>query len=313
MTHEVTDADLPHLRRCVELAAEAVEAGDFPFGSVLVAADGTVLAEDRNREVTAGDPTRHPEFELARWAAANMTPSERAAATVYTSGEHCPMCAAAHGWVGLGRIVYVTSTEQMGAWLAELGVSPAPVLPLAIPEVVPRRSWWQARSPAWPGRCATCTADSTQPRHGEASTARAGAALRGPEGEHGNRRAVGSLPYVSEVRLRALLAATAPVVRRPRCGLGACDGRGAAGAAAGLGTVSGPSRPSIRAGQRENCYGDDPGGAVEAADAAYGQSQIWSSQARSTTGEVRADADSMFRRARRRRRRWWCTGRRCRT
>jgi tRNA(Arg) A34 adenosine deaminase TadA len=136
MTHEATEADLPYLRRCVELATEAVEAGDFPFGSVLVAADGTVLAEDRNREVTAGDPTRHPEFELARWAAANMTPQERAAATVYTSGEHCPMCAAAHGWVGLGRIVYVTSTEQMGAWLAELGVSPAQVLPLAIPDVV---------------------------------------------------------------------------------------------------------------------------------------------------------------------------------
>jgi tRNA(Arg) A34 adenosine deaminase TadA len=137
MTHEVTEADLPYLRRCVELAAEAVEAGDFPFGSVLVAADGTVLAEDRNREITAGDPTCHPEFALARWAAAHMTPPERAAATVYTSGEHCPMCAAAHGWVGLGRIVYATSSEQAGVWLAELGVSPAPVLPLAITEVVP--------------------------------------------------------------------------------------------------------------------------------------------------------------------------------
>ena len=45
MTQEVTEADLPYLRRCVELAAEAVAAGDFPFGSVLVAADGTVLAE----------------------------------------------------------------------------------------------------------------------------------------------------------------------------------------------------------------------------------------------------------------------------
>ena len=137
MTDEVTEADLPHLRRCVELATEAVEAGDFPFGSVLVAEDGTVLAEDRNREVTTGDPTRHPEFALARWAATNMTPRERAAATVYTSGEHCPMCAAAHGWVGLGRIAYATSSEQLGVWLAELGVSPAPVLPLAIPDVVP--------------------------------------------------------------------------------------------------------------------------------------------------------------------------------
>ena len=137
MTTAVTEADLPHLRRCVELAAQAVAAGDHPFGSVLVAADGTVLAEDRNREVTAGDATRHPEFALAQWAAANMAPQERAAATVYTSGEHCPMCAAAHGWVGLGRIAYATSSQQLGVWLAELGVSPAPVLPLAITEVVP--------------------------------------------------------------------------------------------------------------------------------------------------------------------------------
>jgi tRNA(Arg) A34 adenosine deaminase TadA len=137
MTEEVTEADLRHLRRCVELATEAVEAGDFPFGSVLVAADGTVLAEDRNREVTAGDPTRHPEFALARWAATNMTPPDRATATVYTSGEHCPMCAAAHGWAGLGRIVYATSSQQLGGWLADLGVSPAPVLPLAITQVVP--------------------------------------------------------------------------------------------------------------------------------------------------------------------------------
>ena len=137
MTEQVTEADLPHLRRCVELAAEAVAAGDHPFGSVLVAADGTVLAEDRNREVTAGDATRHPEFALAQWAAANMAAQERAAATVYTSGEHCPMCAAAHGWVGLGRIAYATSSQQLGVWLAELGVSPAPVLPLAITEVVP--------------------------------------------------------------------------------------------------------------------------------------------------------------------------------
>jgi tRNA(Arg) A34 adenosine deaminase TadA len=137
MRSTVTDADLPYLRRCVELAAEAVEWGDFPFGSTLVAADGTVLSEERNREVTAGDPTRHPEFVLARWAAMNLTPPQRAEATVYTSGEHCPMCAAAHGWAGLGRIVYATSSEEMTGWLAELGVAPAPVLPLPITLIVP--------------------------------------------------------------------------------------------------------------------------------------------------------------------------------
>ncbi len=131
-----TEAELRHLQRCVELATEALESGDEPFGSVLVGGGGTVLAEDHNR-VAGGDRTRHPEFELARWAAANMTPTERASATVYTSGEHCPMCAAAHAWVGLGRIFYVTSSEQLTAWLTELGVPPPPVATLPIQAISP--------------------------------------------------------------------------------------------------------------------------------------------------------------------------------
>jgi tRNA(Arg) A34 adenosine deaminase TadA len=132
----MNDSELRHLRRCVELATEALGAGDEPFGSVLVGADGTVLAEDHNR-VASGDRTRHPEFELARWAAANMSPEARAAATVFTSGEHCPMCAAAHGWVGLGRIVYASSSKQLAGWLVELGVEPPPVRTLPIRDVVP--------------------------------------------------------------------------------------------------------------------------------------------------------------------------------
>ncbi len=48
-------------------------------------------------------------------------PIERVRATVYTSGEHCPMCAAAHAWVGLGRIVYAASSAQLTQWLQRLG------------------------------------------------------------------------------------------------------------------------------------------------------------------------------------------------
>ncbi|MDR3082965.1 MAG: nucleoside deaminase [Streptomyces sp.] len=132
----VKDSELRYLRRCVELATEALEAGDEPFGSVLVAADGTVLAEDHNR-VGSGDRTRHPEFELARWAAAHLTPEERATATVYTSGEHCAMCAAAHAWVGLGRIVYIASSAQLVSWLEELQAPELPVRPLPVNEVAP--------------------------------------------------------------------------------------------------------------------------------------------------------------------------------
>ncbi|MFG3705796.1 nucleoside deaminase [Micromonospora sp. NPDC047670] len=132
----ITETDIRHLRRCVELAAEALADGDEPFGSVLVDGAGAVLFEDRNR-VKGGDQTRHPEFEIARWSAANMSPAERAAATVYTSGEHCPMCAAAHGWVGLGRIVYAASSAQLRGWLREWDVPAAPVAALPITDVVP--------------------------------------------------------------------------------------------------------------------------------------------------------------------------------
>lgn len=132
----VKDSELRYLRRCVALAAEALAEGDQPFGSVLVAGDGAVLAEDHNR-VASGDRTRHPEFELARWAAAHLTVGERAAATVYTSGEHCPMCAAAHAWVGLGRIVYAVSSAQLASWLTEWDVPPPPVRMLPVEEVAP--------------------------------------------------------------------------------------------------------------------------------------------------------------------------------
>lgn len=131
----IKEQDRVYLRRCIELAASALAAGDRPFGSVLVSADGKILFEDRNR-VASGDSTQHPEFAIARWAAKSMSPEERAKATVYTSGEHCPMCSAAHGWAGLGRIVYASSSKQLRSWLSELGVPPGPVNPLPINDVI---------------------------------------------------------------------------------------------------------------------------------------------------------------------------------
>ena len=47
------------------------------------------------------------------------------------------MCAAAHGWAGLGRIVVASTSEQLAGWLAELGAPPAPVAGLPVTVVVP--------------------------------------------------------------------------------------------------------------------------------------------------------------------------------
>ena len=128
--------DRAHLRRCVELAREALDAGDEPFGSVLVDATGAVRLEERN-SVGGGDHTRHPEFEIARWAATNLTPDERRGCVVYTSGEHCPMCSAAHAWVGLGAIVFAASGAQLTGWRAGWGLPPGPVVAWGIDRIAP--------------------------------------------------------------------------------------------------------------------------------------------------------------------------------
>ncbi|ARU06215.1 tRNA-specific adenosine deaminase [Comamonas serinivorans] len=133
---DLSPTALAHLTRCIDLAEQALNSGHQPFGSLLVDGDGQVRFEDHNR-VGDGDATRHPEFTLVEWAVRHLSAAERAAATVYTSGEHCPMCAAAHAWVGLGRIVYVTSAAQLGGWLRDWGVPPLPVNCRPIHDIAP--------------------------------------------------------------------------------------------------------------------------------------------------------------------------------
>jgi tRNA(Arg) A34 adenosine deaminase TadA len=132
----VSQVDLQHLRRCVELARTALEKGHGPFGAVLVGAKGQTLYEDHNR-VTDYDQTLHAELNVVRWVVANLAPVQRVRAIIYTSCEQCPMCAAAHAWAGLGRIVYATSSAQLTAWLTEWD-APTPVAMLPINTVAPR-------------------------------------------------------------------------------------------------------------------------------------------------------------------------------
>lgn len=47
------------------------------------------------------------------------------------------MCSSAHAWVGLGRIVYVASAEQIAGWREELGAPSSPVAVLPVTAVAP--------------------------------------------------------------------------------------------------------------------------------------------------------------------------------
>jgi len=104
---------------------------------MLVGANGQTLYEAYNR-VTDDDQTLHAEMGVIRWAVANLAPVQRIRVTLYTSCEHCPMCAATHAWAGLGRIVYATSNVQLTDWLTEWDVPAPPVVMLPVRTVAPR-------------------------------------------------------------------------------------------------------------------------------------------------------------------------------
>jgi tRNA(Arg) A34 adenosine deaminase TadA len=104
-----------HMRRALELAREAADRGDEPFGSVLVR-DDEVVAEASNRVHTDDDLRRHPELDLASLAVRRDDPDERARTVMYTSTEPCPMCAGGLRRAGLARIVYAVGSDEVAAF-----------------------------------------------------------------------------------------------------------------------------------------------------------------------------------------------------
>lgn len=135
MAQQLKHSDEKYLRRCLELAKEAEEAGDEAFGSVLVNVNGKIIAEARNR-VYEKTILAHPELDLAYWAAENLSAEERTTTTMYTTGEHCPMCSAAHGWVGIGTLVYLSSAQQLCEWQKEFNLPAAPIHFLPVEDII---------------------------------------------------------------------------------------------------------------------------------------------------------------------------------
>lgn len=110
---DMDDADeREFMRRAIELAAEARDRGDDPFGSVLVL-DGAIVMEAKNAVATADDPRRHPELDLAMGALKEYGADRRGDITMYTSTEPCPMCAGGLRYAGLDRIVYSVAIDDL--------------------------------------------------------------------------------------------------------------------------------------------------------------------------------------------------------
>lgn len=102
------------LRRAIELASQARERGNHPFGALLVVDDHEILTAE-NSVNTDRNPTGHAETNLIQKAIRELTPDELARATLYTSCEPCAMCVGAIYWSGIRKLVYALSSEQLAS------------------------------------------------------------------------------------------------------------------------------------------------------------------------------------------------------
>jgi tRNA(Arg) A34 adenosine deaminase TadA len=100
------------MQRAYELAEQAVENGDHPFGALLVH-DGRIIARGLNRVESADDVTCHAELELVRDVWANFDQAIRSASVLYASTEPCLMCAGAIHWAGIPAVVFGVSARAM--------------------------------------------------------------------------------------------------------------------------------------------------------------------------------------------------------
>jgi tRNA(adenine34) deaminase len=82
------------MRRALELAAQAAEAGEVPVGAVVTLGD-QIVSESRNAMRGSNDPTAHAEMQAIRSAAATLGTSRLDDCTLWVTLEPCAMCAAA--------------------------------------------------------------------------------------------------------------------------------------------------------------------------------------------------------------------------
>ena len=115
----LNDVDGRYLRQAIALADKARERGNRPFGALIVAADGHVLAEASNANGESGDCTAHAELSAIRLASPLHCRDALATATLYSSAEPCVMCAGAIFWSAIGRVVYGIDAERLRVFRGE--------------------------------------------------------------------------------------------------------------------------------------------------------------------------------------------------
>lgn len=104
----VTAEDQAFVQQAYDLARQAREKGNHPFGAVLACPGGVVLTAE-NTVTTDRDPSRHAELNVLVQAAGRIPAETRRSCTLYASAAPCPVCCASVFVSGVERVVYGVS------------------------------------------------------------------------------------------------------------------------------------------------------------------------------------------------------------
>ncbi len=104
------------MQHALALAQRAEHEDDeIPVGAVLVSAEGEILGEGWNRNITDRDPSAHAEIVAMRQAGTRLGNHRMLGSTLYVTLEPCAMCAMAMVHARIARVVYGARDPKTGA------------------------------------------------------------------------------------------------------------------------------------------------------------------------------------------------------
>ncbi len=110
------EIDLHWMRHALALAERAQrEHDEIPVGAVLVGADGALLGEGCNLNISTHDPSAHAEIVAMREGGRALGNHRLVGTTLYVTLEPCAMCAMALVHARVARVVYGASDPKTGA------------------------------------------------------------------------------------------------------------------------------------------------------------------------------------------------------
>ena len=93
------------MARAFEMRRQAEEAGDQPYGAVVVR-DRAIIAESPSRVISARNADAHAEREAIRLAQQRLGSSSLAGCVLVSSSRPCGMCEKAAQLAGIARMIY---------------------------------------------------------------------------------------------------------------------------------------------------------------------------------------------------------------